>query len=374
VSRSRAAGSYVLPLSWDEDSGLAELTSYLGALEGLVDDVVVVDASPQEVFERHAEAFGGRCRHLRPHDDLRYRMGKVNGVVTGVREARHERVVIADDDVRYVEASLARTAALLAEAELVRPQNFFEPLTWHARWDTARSLLNRVWSGDPREPCADFPGTLAVRRSFFCEIGAYDGDVLFENLELIRTVRAAGGRVLSPLDVYVARRPPSTRHFLGQRVRQAYDDLALPLRMATYLALAPLGAAAALRGGSRRPAAVARRAASALLAASAGAIALAEAGRRRAGGRAVFPATASLLAPAWALERAVCSWLAVGERVLHGGVRYRGGRLSRAATSERRLRARYSGGASGGAGPVAAIVAGAGSDRGPLGERKPVSL
>ena len=96
-------------------------------------------------------------------------------------------MVIADDDVRYDEVALERTVAALDEVELVRPQNYFAPLTWHARWDTARTLLNRVAGG------VDFPGTLAVRRSALRGTDGYDGDVLFENLELIRTIEAAGG-------------------------------------------------------------------------------------------------------------------------------------------------------------------------------------
>ena len=79
----------------------------------------------------------------------------------------------------------------MRDVELVRPQNYFAPLRWHARWDTARTLLNRVAGG------VDFPGTLAVRRSRSSQTDGYDGDVLFENLELIRTIEAAGGRVLA---------------------------------------------------------------------------------------------------------------------------------------------------------------------------------
>jgi hypothetical protein len=99
----------------------------------------------------------------------------------------------------------------LGEADLVRPQNYFAELPWHARWDTARSLLNRVFSGDLEFPIGDFPGTLAVRRRALLATGGYDGDALFENLELMRTVRAAGGRVVTPLDLYVAPRPPRSR-------------------------------------------------------------------------------------------------------------------------------------------------------------------
>ena len=46
-------------------------------------------------------------------------MGKVNGVLTGVRECSGELIVLADDDVRYDRATLRRTVDLLGEAELV---------------------------------------------------------------------------------------------------------------------------------------------------------------------------------------------------------------------------------------------------------------
>lgn len=321
--------AYVLPLRWQEPGPAEELAAYLYGLRDEVDEVLVVDGSPGDVFEANAAVLADSVRHLPPHPDLAFRMGKVNGVITGVRESSGERIVIADDDVRYDPAALRRTVALLDRADLVRPQNYFEPLPWHARWDTARSLLNRVFTGDPAFPVGDFPGTLALRREAFERSGAYDGDALFENLELMRTVRAAGGAVATPLDLYVARRPPSAAHFRSQRVRQAYDDFAMPARLAGFLSLLPLATGLALAGRARW-----------LGAGAFAAVGVAEAGRRRAGGAERFPLGASLLAPAWLAERAVCSWLAVAAR-LRGGVRYGEGRLPHAATPMRRLRRRY---------------------------------
>jgi hypothetical protein len=314
--------NYVLPIRWSDDDGLDELTDYLRGLPGWV-ELIVVDGSPGELFERHAEAWGELGSHLRPEPALETPMGKVGGVLTGVRQAGHEAVVIADDDVRYDERSLIRATQLLGLADCVRPQNYFRPLPWHARWDTGRILLNRSLG-------ADFPGTLAVRRSALLRAGGYDGDVIFENLELIRTIAAAGGQVISPLDLYVARRPPTTRHFLSQRVRQAYDDFAMPPRMAAWLAVVPALALALARGRRREPAL-----------AAAGLIALAELGRRRAGGRRYFPASASALAPLWMLERGVCGWLALRHRVTRGGIPYGDAVVPRAASSMRRLRRRF---------------------------------
>jgi hypothetical protein len=314
--------TYVLPIRWSHDTGLAELTAYLEALPDWL-ELIVVDGSPAPAFERHAEAWSSLGRHLRPDPALETPMGKVGGVLTGVRAASHEAVVIADDDVRYDERALIRAVLMLGLADCVRPQNYFDELPWHARLDTARTLLNRSFG-------ADFPGTLAVRRSSLLAAGGYDGDVIFENLELMRTIRAAGGTVLSALDLYVARRPPSTEHFVSQRVRQAYDDFAIPTRMATWLAVLPALAAATTRGNRRAP-----------VAAVAASVALAELGRRRAGGCRYFPASSSLLAPLWILERATCSWLAVRDRVRRGGVPYGDGVVPRAASSMRRLRTRF---------------------------------
>jgi hypothetical protein len=329
VQESAPGLAYVLPLRWTEPGPIEELAAYLRSLTAVVDEVLVVDGSPAPLFARHAQALRGVGKHLPPHPDLNFRMGKVNGVITGVRESCHQRLILADDDVRYDPLALRRTAALLAEADLVRPQNYFDELPWHARWDTARSLLNRVFTGDPAFPVGDFPGTLAVRREAFLASGAYDGDALFENLELMRTVRAAGGVVLTPLDLYVARRPPSAAHFFSQRVRQAYDDFAIPARIGSFLAVVPLAVESLRRRHARR-----------LLAAGLGSILLAEIGRRRAAGAERFPLSGSLMAPAWIGERSICAWLALGAK-LRGGVRYGDGRLGHSATSMRQLGRRY---------------------------------
>jgi hypothetical protein len=133
-------------------------------------------------------------------------------------------------------------------------------------------------------------------------------------------------------DVHVRRLPPTTAHFRGQRVRQAYDELARPGRLVAWLAVVPAVAALAAHRRWR-----------VLGLGVATVVATAEVGRRRDGGRAVFPASSSVLAPVWVAERAVSSWLAVGAR-LRGGVPYRDGRLRKAASSPRQLRRRLAAG------------------------------
>jgi hypothetical protein len=309
--------SYVLPLCAAEPR--PDLTPYLQWLSARA-DVIVVDGSPPDVFAVHAGWWQPFVRHLPVDPACRTPMGKVGGVLTGVVRAHEDKVVIADDDVRYDDASLARLERLLDEAEVVRPQNVFTAWPWHAWWDTGRTLIARATGGD-------WPGTLGVRRDVLLDAGGYAGDVMFENLELVRTVRAAGGREHVALDVVVGRIPPSGGHFRSQRVRQAYDELARPARLAVQLALLPVVAVGRLR------------AVAAIVVIS---LAAAEIGRRRGGGRRHYPAWTTLAAPVWVAERAVTCWLAVACRTTRGGVRYGDVALRRAASSSRALRVRQS--------------------------------
>ncbi|WP_234346674.1 glycosyltransferase [Cellulomonas timonensis] len=311
---TRPDAVYLLPLRWDHaDDG--ELMRYLRRLAAWI-DVLVVDGSPPYVFAQHRAAWGQLVTHLASRAPGPDENGKAVAVMEGLRASRAPLVVIADDDVRYDEAGLTRMLRLLEDADLVRPQNRFQPLPWHARWDTSRALVNRAAGGD-------YPGTLGVRRDALPH--GYDTHVLFENLELMRTVRAGGGRETRAHDLFVARRPPTAGRFLSQRVRQAYDSQAQPVRLVAELALLPL-----IVGAARRPRRLVLLAAAALLTAACG--------RARAGGRREFGLSCVAFTPVWLVERAVCSWLAIGH-LLAGGMPYSGARLRTAAHSERWIRA-----------------------------------
>ena len=310
--------TYVLPIA-SAEAPSTELTGYLRQASERC-RLVIVDGSPPDVFAAAHAAWSSFATHIPPDPRHACVMPKVQGVLTGLDHVETELMIIADDDVRYTPEAVDELARALRHDDVVVPQNYFDPLPWHARWDTARTLLNRATGGD-------FPGTLGVRTASLRRTGGYDGDVMFENLELMRTVEASGGSCRRLDEVYVRRLPPTTRHFLGQRVRQAYDEFARPARLLVWLLIGPSAALAVRRSAWTVPAM------------ALAAMGVAEAGRRRGDGRRHFPATSALMAPLWILERAVCAWLAVGAR-LRGGVRYRGRRIKCAAHSRSELRDR----------------------------------
>ncbi|MDY0908850.1 glycosyltransferase family 2 protein [Microbacterium sp. CFBP9034] len=314
----RAAVEYLLPLLRRSDAEEDELVRYLQWLCTRV-EVTVVDASDRRLFAALGARLPAGVRHVPP--SVPGLNGKARGVMTGMVLARHDEVIVADDDVRYDDRSLEALISLLDHADFVRPQNVYTSYPWFARWDTARCLVGRAFGGD-------FGGTVGVRRSTLLRAGGYSTDVLFENLELERTIAVSGGRVVVARGLLVPRRPPTFRHFAGQRVRQAYDDFAQPARLAVELALLPAFLLAAA-GRSWR---------TLLLLALAG-TGVAEVGRRADGARGTVPPTMPLWAPAWMLERAIAVWVALGHR-LRGGIPYAGSRVVRAATPLPRLRQR----------------------------------
>jgi Glycosyl transferase family 2 len=316
------AATYVLPIKSSSLDGADELTDYLRQLRATAPwlEVIVVDGSPAEIFAEHARCWTAIARHLEP-GALRWLNGKVSGALTGIAAASHDKVVIADDDVRYDADSLYRVINALDHAEIVRPQNYFAQDTWHTLLDSGRALLNRVTGGD-------WPGTLGLRRTILRD--GYSGNVLFENLELVRTVRALGGKELVAYDIFVARRTPTLRRFLDQRVRQAYDEFARPHRMALALLVVPLLAAA-----------IRKRRLGLLAIVTVSVIAAAETGRLRAGAGRYFSALASIAAPLWILERGIYAWLAIATRLRYGGVPYAGSVIRMAATPSRILARRF---------------------------------
>jgi len=313
--------SYILPLKSSAPAP-RELVSYVRWLCQELDDVLVVDGSAPDVYASNATAFDAGVRHIPVDATRRCANGKVAGVLTGLDLAKNDLAVLGDDDVRWTGDQLDRAIRLLDTYDLVAPANYYDPTPWVAVYDTARQLLHRALG-------RDFPGTFALRRRIVAD-GGYDCGVLFENLELVRTVEAHGGSVGWPLDLLVLRRPCSIQHFLGQRVRQSYDELARPAHLIASLAVLP-----AVTG------LVVRRRGKVLAGAAGVVVAWAEFGRRRGGGRRVFPTYASLLAPLWALERGTCIWVALWWR-LRGGIPYAGTRLRVAAHSTASLRRRCS--------------------------------
>jgi hypothetical protein len=301
------------------------IASYLSTVRSAVSEIIVVDGSPDAVFAAQDTVWSGVCRHERVDRQFGFLNDKVNGIQTGARLATNEKIVLADDDIRYEPADIEHIARLLDRFEVVRPQNYFAftgPNATRgipARMEAARMLINRATL-----PTADYPGTCAFRRESFLRSGSYDGDVLFDNEELIRHLARCGAHICYANDLFIRKRPPAFRKWMEQRPRQAYEDFGLKTKTAMFALLPVMIAWCGLvRGANTMLMAIAILAFVAVL--------VAVAGRARGVARRFFPAHICWFAPVWVSERVISTYWAFywflrkggypfGERLLQKGI------------------------------------------------------
>jgi len=287
-----------------EAGGLRE---YLQTLSGQISEVIVIDGSPDDVFAEHHALFHDVCSHVRVDPRFNYPNGKVNGIHTGVERAHCERIVLADDDVRYDALSLRAVIDLLDRCDVVRPQNFLRPSSWWGRMEAARMLINR---GTLR--AADYPGTSAFRRTAMLRARHFDGDVLFDNEEMIRHFIRSGLNVLYANDLFVCKEAPTWRKWLEQRPRQAYEDFPLRLKTVLFASLIPAGLTVLALLGRKSFLGF-------VVVVSLVAIGLSFRGYARGAARTVLPWTVCLYAPFWILERALSTYWAFCWYLRRGG-------------------------------------------------------
>src|SRR4051812_16429664 len=140
MSRGRIDAEVVIPLKWPAGDAqsyrVEEMAWYLRGLGQTVTSITVVDGSDAEAFDVHHRAWACYARVIRPDPGVRTNIssrdrsggttggadsaeplnGKVIGALTGIREARHEHVVLADDDVRHTRDTITRVVSALGEA------------------------------------------------------------------------------------------------------------------------------------------------------------------------------------------------------------------------------------------------------------------
>ncbi|HEX8353340.1 MAG TPA: hypothetical protein VF611_10595, partial [Pyrinomonadaceae bacterium] len=168
----------------------------------------------------------------------------------------------------------------------------------------------------------DYPGTCAFRRSTCLRVGHYDGDVLFDNEEIVRHFALSGADVMCATDFFVLKRPPTFAKWMEQRPRQAYEDFVMRAKTLLFASLIPAALALGLFAG-----AAALVAFVAFVSLASGLVALRGLLRDRA--YRFFPATTALYAPLWVLERALSVYWAFYWRVRYGGYPFGAALLSK---------------------------------------------
>ena len=169
---------------------------------------------------------------------------------------------------------------------------------------------------------ADYPGTCAFRKSAMLGVGHYDGDVLFDNEEMIRHFAHCGCSIAYANDLFVEKRSPSFNKSIEQRPRQAYEDFGMRAKTALFLTLFPMLVLVSLWFGGQ--ATVTYCAVLATLS-----VLLALGGRARGRAAQFFPIRCCCFAPLWVWERSFSTYWAFYWYFSRGGYPFGDQLLSR---------------------------------------------
>jgi hypothetical protein len=290
--------TYLVVIEPDREpaGGLNELAAYLSSLSVAGCEVIIVDGSPAGVFERNQNILRWVARHLSVRPRHRSVSGSIDVVRAAIDVASCERIIVADENVRYASEAIDSVCDLLESHEVVEPQDYFQPLPWWSGIEAGRMLVHRGV-----EPLPDHGATFGLRRSAVrglrgIDVGWWNGD------DPVRRLASLGAEVFSACEVFVRRLPPLLSDWVRERPRQANDDFDLPVKSAFFFTLLPVAMLLAIFGGVR------------LAGGYAGAVAFASvalAVRGRSGASEFFPLKACLSAPLWIFERSLSVYWAL---------------------------------------------------------------
>ena len=287
--------SYVVVIDGEFGSDLRELAAYLSTLSVAKCEVVVIDGSPDHLFERHSRVLCWVGRHVAAHARHRNVAGTIDPLRAAADCASVDKIVVAGPNVRYTVEAVDQLCAMLDAHEAVGPQDYLEPLPWWGGIETGRILVHRGI-----EPMPDHSATFAFCKTAIRGLRAIDYGWATD--DPVRRLASQGVDVVSAFGIFVRRLPPILGEWLSERPRQAGDDFSFPVKTAFFLALLPMALLVAAFGGVRLAGGYAG-------AIAFGAVALAVRGRVGAG--PFFPLRACLFAPLWVFERSISVYWAL---------------------------------------------------------------
>ena len=278
--------TYVVALSPAARSlDLRPFAEYLSTLGITGCEVIVLD--PGETIDEHRRVLRWVARHVAVQEPI-------DVVRTAAELASCDKIVIADENVRYNVADLTELCALLDAHEVVEAQDYLEPMPWWGGIDAGRMLVHRGI-----DPHPDRGATFGFRRSTLRGLRGFDAT---GSIDPVRVLALHGAEVVSEPELFVRRCPQQLGEWLRERPREALLDFDFPAKSAFFFALIPMAILLTMMGGGR----LAIGYTSAVAFAS---IVMAVRGRMGAG--AFFPLRACLFAPLWVLERSMSVYWAL---------------------------------------------------------------
>src|SRR3954451_13537156 len=154
--------SYLVVIERDREASgdLRDLGSYLSTLAVAGCEVIVIDDSPAPAFENNRRVLRWVSRHIAARPRHRNFSGTIDVVRTAIDVSTCDKIIVAEENVRYDGEAVDQICELLDLHEVVEPQDYFDPLPWWIGIEAGRMLVHRGV-----EPLPDHGATFGMRKS-----------------------------------------------------------------------------------------------------------------------------------------------------------------------------------------------------------------
>jgi hypothetical protein len=167
----------------------------------------------------------------------------MDAVRYGLTTSKTEKIILFDNDIRPNSENIERICEDLDKFSIVKcivdfiKPKFFDCVDLAGIYTYNRlSKFGQTW------------GNISFRKSILMTKGFPDSDVLYDELAIERRIRDGSNHHYRSLPPIPMRSERSLRIVLNQRLRYAYENIALPLRFVCDLLVLPVLGIAAIHG------------------------------------------------------------------------------------------------------------------------------
>lgn len=235
--------SIIIPVKIGFGKDVIEFVKYIHYLSDQMThyeyEIIISNESDDEVFDYINNEMKNRTKvkHIMP--DPTYRTGandKLNGIYAALEYCTYEKILLIDDHYRVSKNTLEQLIPFYEIYDCFKMMPKFDKFPVSALLDLCGMYIINIL--DPKK---QYCGHLCFNKTHITKFGFPSRDSLFDELAIethLKKNKCSTGYLKNV--ALEAVQNISTKRFWEQRIRYAYENMALPIRFAIYLSILPI--------------------------------------------------------------------------------------------------------------------------------------
>ena len=235
--------SVIIPIKTNINEGLLEfIEHYKGLSNELNNDaceIIIADGSDSNSFEFIDRNLQEQIniKHITLEEEIRTGDNdKLNGVYAALKQAKYDKILLIDDHFRISRNTIINLNEYFDRYDCFKAMPGFNAFPYSVLVDLAGIFIVNLL--DYRK---QYTGHLAFRKEHYIASGFPSRDALFDEYTMENHLRKNGYKAGFIRNFGIeAKQDITFNKFLEQRVRYAYENIAMPIRFIFHLSLLPI--------------------------------------------------------------------------------------------------------------------------------------